>query len=310
MTKILSTIVLIVSTLSPFGLWPQEAGAGSRCLIHGVGFDGPIVIAKIEDVKPGTNASPRVATVAVQEYVRGSNLTEDALHVIVDWNGDPHYIRRPPMWFNIDPVVGKSILLSYTRPYSGGRLVPTCVVDLDNNGAQTIETIRKLVALQKLSPENDQAQLEQALSDPSATVRSYANLKLTPAVRASGTRRRIFEEFAPIAETANDPRRSEAIGMIESDFDIGEPNSEINSQILSMMADLTADPDSHIRSIAIQYLYSKFFNDLKNKPDPTLVRPKNPEQVKQRLQQDINEQRPHAEEAKKLLDLLGKKQQS
>lgn len=166
--------------------------------------------------------------------------------------------------------------------------------------------MRRLVALSKLSPEKDEEEFEWALSAPSQLVRLYAHQRLTdPTRRAADTRQGLFERYAQTAGDINNPQRMEAISRIQSDYDPVRIDSPIHYKILSFMADLAADRNVQVRSSAVQYLYSKFFSDLKKKSDPSHLQLADREKVIGQLKQDIEDQRPYAEQAQKLLALIG-----
>jgi hypothetical protein len=162
-----------------------------------------------------------------------------------------------------------------------------------------------LLQLAVLSPDKEPEEFEKGLNDQSAAVRYYANLRLTPSRRTPEMRQRIFDKFSPIARDPHDPRRQQAIELIESDYDPKSPDGALSSEVLSFMADLAADPDAQIRSAAVQYLFSKYFSDLKIKPDSSHLQLKDREKVTKQLQWDIDDHQPYSEQAQKLLAVIG-----
>jgi hypothetical protein len=302
MKSVHMVVVLMVSLLATAArVWSQDSLPD--CVSGKFNDKGPIVLARIDSVRRGSGRQESTAIVTVDEYLRGGGTPGEKLELPVDWDGDSRIALRPPVWYKVTPDVGKEIA-AFLKQYQA-RYYATCVVDLSRNAAQALAGMRRLVALERLSPDQDEAEFEQALSDPSHVVRLYAHQRLTnPNRRAPDTRERLFERYSQIAQDTSNPQRMEAIALIQSDFDPVLIDSPTNYRILSFMADLAADSEARVRSSAIPYLCSKFFSDLKHKPDPSHLHLRDREKVMRRLQQDIDEHRPHADKAQQLLGVI------
>jgi hypothetical protein len=235
---------------------PQLSAQG--CINLGFGPHGRIIIGTISRAELGVPGKEKV-TVTIGEYLRATKFPNDSVDLPVDWTAGPGvpFAFRRPAWYDVLPEVGKHVLIMLYQYRDDAILRPRCVLDLDSSGLTLVPVIRRMVALDELPTEKKVHAMEQALSDPSESVRGLAIHYLTgPTVRAPEVRLHILQKFAPVAADTSRARdqRLEALGFIKFAYDSFSKNGEVNDQILSFVGDRMADPDPEVRSSAVQYL--------------------------------------------------------
>jgi hypothetical protein len=277
----------------------------SACVTAGFSAGGPIVVGTIANTR--IQDSSTAITLFVTDSLRGSLTPGQSVNVPVDWTGSPNgWVGRPPVWAGVRPEVGKHVLIMFLD--SAGALLPKCVLDMDSADAKAIPVIKRMVDLENTPAAQKLTAMEKALVDPDIAVRNLAvNYLTSPKMRDPNARLQVLQHFAPIASNPNSPRRTEALGFIKRAYDGWSSASDVNYQILSFFADQLTDPDEEVRSIAVQYLHSKFFGGGKTVPDISRVRVSDPAGAARQLQKDVADQQPYAEQAARVRTLLNAK---
>jgi len=266
---------------------------------------GPILRGAITDIHKESEHHGTV-TLQVLEKLRDSNVA-DKLEVPFDSNGEKTgaFFHRPPVWYGVVPKPGKQILLLLKKGTKDFR--PTCVVDADQGGAEAVDVVKRLARLESAPEQERTALLEGAFfNDPSQTVRSYALRQLTGSSGKPEARKRIFEVEVPHAMNPSDPRREEALDALEWAYNGFEADNTLNYRILSVFAELTADKNSSTKGHAMGFLHSVFLGAGKRKPDITKVNI--PQKAKLALQMEAQSPSTHSEQARDLLNVIGRKQ--
>jgi len=167
------------------------------------------------------------------------------------------------MWYHIAPEVGKRVALALYQEMRYTPVAPTlrCVVDLDADPG-SLATLRGMVAADELPSAKKIQAMQRILADRSAALplRTLAIQYLTgPEMRDPKVRLSVVQQFGPIASDPTRPhdQRMEALEFVKSAYDAFSKDSEVNDQILSIVADRMADPDQELRSSAVQFLGPK-----------------------------------------------------
>jgi hypothetical protein len=214
----------------------------------------------------------------------------------VDWTDGPTkaWNLRPPIWYvNTDPGQTLMLMLMSTADLGlpGGDsndLRAICVLDLDSVSAM-LPTVERMVRLDSAEGSAKITAMEHALSDGSKAVRILAvNYLTSPRIRDPKTRRFVFQHFAPIALNAQSPQRGEALQAIRNTYDAFTKNSQLNDEILSLVAGRMADSDPAVRSDAIQWVYWKVGGTNPNPARITKIRLANRTEVLQQLRRDAS----------------------
>ncbi len=268
-----------------------------------------MLIATITNTQlDSTKGEPEV-TLAVTKNLRGSELPGTNIEVPIDWTLGPKVLpaMRMPVWHNVLPVVGKQVLLMGWK--GGEQLRARCVLDWSGTDAASkariTGVIQRMMDLDDLPAGEKTKAMETALSDREIAIRSLAENYLTsPRVRDPQVRSYILQHCAPIAMDPQNSQRREALSTIKLAYDGFSPDSDVNYQILSFVADRMADSDPEVRSTAVQFLYSKFFSQTKNKPDVSRIRITDRKGLSQQLEQDANGRQDFSPQAKHVLELF------
>ncbi len=273
-----------------------------NCVDQGMENHARIITGTITDRRlvPGspllTNSSTASVTIRVDQYLRGPHLPSASVTLPVDWTDGPTkpWNLRPPIWYvNTDPGQNLMLMLTSTADLGvpGGDandLRAICVLNLDS-ASEMLPTVERMVRLDSAEGSAKITAMEHALSDSSKAVRILAvNYLTSPRVRDPETRRFVFQHFAPIALDAQSPQRREALQAVRSAYDAFTKNSQLNDEILSLVAGRMADSDPAVRSDAIQWVYWKVGGRNPNPARIAKIRLSNRAEVLQQLRRDAS----------------------
>jgi hypothetical protein len=275
------------------------------CIMSGFDAEGPIIVGTITRAQLNLAKGSPSITLSISQYIRGPKFEGDSVEVMVDRTESPNQpVMSPQIWQKVRPEVGKRVLLMFwkdgTRSFS-----PVCVLDMDSPDGAAAKILERMVGLSQLPVDKKLIAMQAAISDPELAIRSMAvNYLTSPALRDPDIRLFVFEHFAPIALDTTSPSRTEALESIKSAYDGFSEDSPVNYRILSFIADRMVDPDSMIRSVAVQCLDSMFFGGGKNRPELARIIITDRASIIRQLREDIASDEEFADQARRVLGLL------
>lgn len=275
---------------------------------------GPIVMATVKDVKIPADSFNRTVTLDITQTLRGDNVPKTLELSYVPPRGATFGGEKRPLfpdnaWYNVEPRAGKTLLLILTG--KAGSLDALCVLDAEERDAAWIPRVKKMIALETLPAATRQAALIDALSDPAPLMHSYALYLLSTKAcpHDAACRQKILDRLAPVArsQTEATPQRLQALDDIGFKvYDGFSATDSVNSGILALLFSLVPDPVPDIGAEAIQILHGYLLGGGETSPDISAITIADRGNVVARLEQDGKSEKPDAQQARELLQLLTK----